>query len=151
MRAEYKKISQLLHENSHRRISSVWHETVGDTYDIIKALSLCSSKSLARSQAEHRKWDWDLPVHVLWDIYANQDGKCAVTGVKLSHLKGTQRHKNPWAISIDRIDSDLGYIPQNVRLVCHWYNNAKNTWDDQVCLEAFNHWKKAERKNGKSN
>jgi transcription initiation factor TFIIIB Brf1 subunit/transcription initiation factor TFIIB len=62
----------------------------------------------------------DLPF--LIDLYHQQDGKCAITGVHMQHAYGIN------AISIDRIDSLKGYSPDNVHFVCQWVNNAKNKY-----------------------
>lgn len=108
-------------------------------YAIFDCLDRLDSRSYRRSE----KLDLEMTVHTmdLWEMWHRQDGKCAVTGIPLSIENGTTRHKNPWKVSIDRIDSDKGYNKDNVRLVTHWYNNAKNTWDDETCLTALKQWR----------
>jgi hypothetical protein len=112
-----------------------------EDYEVLKALGRKCNSSAARAGARHRQWDWDLRMWILWRMWRKQDGKCAVTGMPMSPAKGTWSIKNPWAISIDRIDHNEGYTIGNTRLVTHWYNNAKNTWTDEICTEAFNHWR----------
>lgn len=41
----------------------------------------------------------------------------------------------PWVAHIDRIDSAIGYIPENCRLVCACYNIAKKHWTDKDVLK----------------
>ena len=55
-----------------------------------------------------------------------QSDKCAVTGAafKISGVGG------PLVPSFDRIDPKKGYTKTNTRLVCQWYNIAKQDWDD---------------------
>ena len=40
--------------------------------------------------------------------------------------------KNPYSCSIDRINNDQGYIPGNIRLLTHWANNAKSTYNHSI-------------------
>lgn len=61
-----------------------------------------------------------IDIDYVMDLYKNQDGKCAVTGLFM-----TTKFNDHFAISIDRIDSDFGYIPGNVQLVCQAVNFAK--------------------------
>lgn len=60
-------------------------------------------------------------IHSLWD---RQGGKCAVTGMPMTHERGNGRK---WTnASLDRIDSSVGYTEENVRLVCVAINLMKN-------------------------
>lgn len=42
---------------------------------------------------------------------------------------------NPWAPSVDRLDSARGYVPDNVQLVCWIYNQCKGQWPDDVVAQ----------------
>ena len=44
-------------------------------------------------------------------------------------------------ISLDRIDSDLGYTIDNVQLVCKWINLAKNTASNEQILAVLREFK----------
>ncbi len=52
-------------------------------------------------------------------------GKCALTGLKMTF------NKSLLAISVDRINNEEGYIPNNIQLVCRWVNLAKNSGSNQ--------------------
>lgn len=54
------------------------------------------------------------------ELYRIQDGKCAVTGLKLS-----LQQNDPFVLSPDRIDNNQGYIEKNVRLTCWWVNKMR--------------------------
>ena len=56
---------------------------------------------------------------------------CSVTGVP---LRWTDIPFDPWRPSIDRINSNKGYVHGNVRLVCTMYNLAKHRWTDEEVL-----------------
>lgn len=109
-------------------------------YKILQAISRLSNRSYHRANNEKRKWKWDLFPYVLYSIWIKQNGLCAVTGMPLETTQGNKFLRNPWAASIDRLNSNRGYVKNNIRLVVHWYNNAKNTWDDKICLEAVHSW-----------
>ncbi|NBR62689.1 MAG: hypothetical protein EBT86_13920 [Actinobacteria bacterium] len=68
-------------------------------------------------------------------MYLDQKGRCSITGMIMSPNIGDY-DKNPYVISIDRIDSNEGYERGNVRLCCHWANNSKNVWS-QSMLDEF--------------
>jgi hypothetical protein len=57
-------------------------------------------------------------------------GRCEVTGLPFDLAAGAGL--NPWAPSIDRIDSTKGYTPDNVQVVVSAYNIAKGPWSDDV-------------------
>lgn len=71
----------------------------------------------------------DLPY--LLDIYAVQNGICAVTGIPM-HIT---TEESDLSVSPDRIDNTKGYIKGNVRLVCARANLMRSTLDD-----AHFHW-----------
>lgn len=50
---------------------------------------------------------------------------CAISGLPMSADTGS-----PWIVSIDRINSRLGYIPGNIQLVCWAVNRAKGDLDN---------------------
>lgn len=43
--------------------------------------------------------------------------------------------RDPWRVSLDRIDNSKGYIPGNVQLVCAIYNVAKNVYTDDILMD----------------
>ena len=72
---------------------------------------------------------------------------CVVTGLPFSLRRVGTRQSMPFSPSIDRIESDKGYVEGNVRVVCLAANYALNEWGDAVfahLLEAY-----AARKNAR--
>ena len=70
---------------------------------------------------------------VLKEMWDRQDGKCAVTGVQLTHIQG--KGYRIWTnVTVDRIDPDNGYVRDNIRLVCRAVNymKAAMTDDDMI-------------------
>lgn len=57
-------------------------------------------------------------------LWKKQDGKCAITGIGMTHAMG--QGSTQTNVSIDRIDSSIGYETGNVQLVCKAVNTIKN-------------------------
>lgn len=66
----------------------------------------------------------DIEVDDLLQLWAAQDGKCAMTEWPMTMTLGRGRCETN--VSIDRVNSDLGYIRGNVQLVCRCVNIAKS-------------------------
>lgn len=118
-----------------------------DWCDVLKAINSCLSSS--KERAKQFNWSYNLTLRYMADLYIEQLGKCPITGEVMSPYRGDWNQKNPYKISIDRIDSSKGYVKGNVILVTHWANNAKNTWPSEI-LESFiiNSYKQL-KKNGR--
>jgi hypothetical protein len=67
----------------------------------------------------------------LVELYLEQNGRCALTGVIMQCESGTLYDKGMLNISIDRINNKQGYVVGNIRLLTHWANNAKSTYSDE--------------------
>lgn len=61
-------------------------------------------------------------------LYEEQGGLCAVSGLKMTWMKGKIILTS---MSIDRIDSSKGYTRDNVRLICHGGNRMKGDATDE--------------------
>lgn len=62
----------------------------------------------------------------LWDVC---QGCCMITKIPMEHKPNTLK-----TVSIDRIDSDKGYIPNNIQLVCKFINLGKFTHSNEEVL-----------------
>ena len=67
-----------------------------------------------------------IDITYLRELYKTQNGRCALTGLGMTH-----KFHDLKSISVDRIQSNLGYISGNVQLVCRWVNLAKNTHSNE--------------------
>jgi hypothetical protein len=65
----------------------------------------------------------------LWDLWEQQGGLCALSQLPMMH-----QFNNLCSISVDRIDSEQGYIEGNVQLVCKWVNLAKQRHSNEEFL-----------------
>ncbi len=77
-------------------------------------------QSLLQKKAKDRQL---LDIDFLVDLWEKQNGLCAITKTPMTHLRGHGRVQTN--VSIDRIDSTIGYERQNVQLVCHIVNLMK--------------------------
>ena len=67
-----------------------------------------------------RKLPFELTREFLIELYHQQKGLCAISQMPMKH-----KWNDLCSISVDRVDSDLGYVRGNVQLVCKWVNLAK--------------------------
>lgn len=86
---------------------------------------------LARSRAKYKKLSFDLDKNYLEKMYLSQNKKCALTKINFAFEK-VETSKRPFAPSVDRIDSKLGYLKGNIRLVCIVVNISLNEFGDTV-------------------
>jgi hypothetical protein len=87
--------------------------------------------SSARQRAKKRGTVVELTAHNVVELL--RPGVCSVTGIPWQ-AEGFLRH-DPWAPSLDRIDSERGYVHGNVRVVVWAYNQAKSDWPEEVFHE----------------
>lgn len=72
---------------------------------------------------------FDLTVESLRNVWVAQRGRCALTGLQFHDERHVEAQvKEPFAPSLDRIDSSRGYVEGNVQIVCSAANFAKGQW-----------------------
>jgi hypothetical protein len=93
-----------------------------------------------KARAKRMNREYDLTEEYVLELLKQQNGICAATGLALKpSAQRTVQDKDPFTISIDRIDSNKGYIIGNVQLVCSIYNGAKNSFTfEQVAIMCKN-------------
>jgi len=70
------------------------------------------------SRAKQRKKEFNLTLHDFYNQWQQQKGRCPYTGWVLKLPKANERlPKTPDRASLDRIDSSLGYTPNNIQFV----------------------------------
>jgi len=62
----------------------------------------------------------DITLNFLKELYVNQQGKCAYSGLQL--LLPSDNNTD-WIISLERINTSIGYITTNVCLICREFNS----------------------------
>jgi len=90
-------------------------------------------------KSRNRKHETNLDLAYLRDLWESQEGRCALSGIKMTLSSGTAEHDartgDPWKPSLDRIDSAKGYIRGNVRFVVLIANLAKSRFTDEELIE----------------
>lgn len=61
-------------------------------------------------------------------------GSCPLSGYKFRYTYGAY---DPYAPSIDRIDSDKGYVPGNIRVICYILNVGMNQFGFDVAADVW--------------
>ena len=74
---------------------------------------------------------WEIEVEDLLNVWDEQQGRCALTGLLMTYHKDGQGKKDLNA-SIDRIDPQVWYIPSNIQLVCSRVNILKHSLSEDL-------------------
>lgn len=107
-------------------------------YKGIGGFSKTHYNSLKRN-ARIRNFVWDVSMTDLWNLWIKQNGKCALTGVDLVLEAALLNQRVNWSIvtaSLDRINSKIGYVIDNIQWVHKIVNKLKNSFSESEFL----HW-----------
>lgn len=100
-------------------------------------------QSAAKRRAAAAGRDFSLPKDWAADQYLRQSGRCALSGVKMRLARGLM---DPFCPTIDRIDSQQGYTPENCQIIALQVNLAKNNLTEtafvQMCRSVASHVRK---------
>jgi hypothetical protein len=125
-----------------QKIAAEIEAGLGPSHDAA-ALSRIGSRAyaqamLTRLQAGHKLGKPRRACHLTLDflhtLLIASEGRCAVSGLPLSFERPRAAKRNPWAPSLDRINSRRPYEPGNVRIVCAAANLAMQDWGYGVLL-----------------
>lgn len=88
--------------------------------------------------ARDRGLIWSVTKDDLDNLYEKQNGLCALTGQLMS-----RQSNDPCKCSLDRIDSALGYTPDNIQFVCAAVNRMKWAYSQDffvdICHQVASH------------
>jgi hypothetical protein len=91
---------------------------------------------LCRKNVRLKKFDFDLDLPYLKTLWEKQKGICPYSKVPMLLFPTLHKTKfKPTAASLDRIDSNRGYVKGNVEFVCLSINYAKNRFDRNEFIE----------------
>lgn len=82
--------------------------------------------------AKRRGISYEVDAKNLWDQFLRQDKKCAITGVELTF--GRNKHSETTA-SLDRINSQMGYVVGNIQWIHKDLNKMKMDMDQNKFIE----------------
>lgn len=108
------------------------HETrISKSYESYLRNVYTQSMSAVKAGKRNRDLPWEITPEDLVKLWKKQDGRCAISGVFLTHHKDGTGKKEHNA-SIDRINGDKGYTVHNVQLVCYRINIMKHTLSEDM-------------------
>lgn len=86
----------------------------------------------ARERALKIGCDIDIDKNYLMSLWDKQNGRCAITALKMTFIFGKGRTNTN--VSVDRIIPELGYVKGNIQLVCMIVNQMKSnlTMDELI-------------------
>lgn len=94
--------------------------------------------STARDRARQKQLPFDLDEHrrsIKDRVYA---GRCELTGLSLDlKARNAAAGNSP---SIDRIKPELGYVYDNIRIICHALNVALGSWGEDQTAALMQAW-----------
>lgn len=85
-----------------------------------------------KSNAELRNIEWSVSFDYLAKLLIDQDFRCALSGIPISAMEVNNN------ASLDRIDSTLGYIENNVQWVTSKVNMMKQQYTQEEFIEVCN-------------
>ena len=86
-------------------------------------------------RAKYRNHEFNLTLDDLFEQWNKQNGLCAYTGVKLIHPIRIKDETLIYLASLDRVDSNVGYVTGNIQFISAAANMAKNKMTHEEMLE----------------
>lgn len=77
-----------------------------------------------KDRAKKLNLEIDIDIDYLKELWNKQEGKCALSKINMTNISNKGRILTN--LSIDRIDSKLGYIKNNIQFVCMAVNQMKS-------------------------
>jgi hypothetical protein len=86
-----------------------------------------------KNNAKTRKLKFEISIEDAWEIYIKQNKKCVITGIDLTFATSSNSHDGN--ASLDRIDSNVGYIKNNLQWVHKTINYIKRDLSDDEFID----------------
>lgn len=121
----YEENKEKIGEAKHKR----WHESIKPRIE--SDLRLFFKQRMKDSiKKRKKKHECTITINDLVELYEKQNGRCAITNIEMTTIFNTHT-----TISVDRIESSVGYIPGNIQLVCVAINLAKHHLSQESIIE----------------
>jgi hypothetical protein len=90
-----------------------------------------------RKGAENRNIKFNISIEEAWNVFLQQDGKCALTNLSLTFAGARDKAKGIaiQTASLDRIDPNKPYIKDNIQWVHKDINKMKNNLSQERLIE----------------
>lgn len=121
---------KICHQTSDKnsKFSSHWYTSRFDeeTLKLFSTLkNLCTKAKL-----RNKEFDPEVTWETLFELWEKQNGECTYSGLPLS-----TEANHPHKVSLDRIDSDNGYVADNLQLVSASVNRMKQEFDEEFFVD----------------
>ena len=83
-----------------------------------------------KRNAIKRNIEFNITIEYLWGLFIEQNKKCKLSGLNLEFSE-IRKNKTKQTASIDRINSDIGYVEGNIQWVHKQINIMKNKLSDE--------------------
>ena len=117
-------------------INSAWRGAEGSDMNGWKA-AIKAMLDQQRYHAKARGIPHKLKPEEVFDLLVDAGFRCTVSGIEVAPPrkgKDESGQRDPWKMSVDRIDTRHGYTIDNVRIVCLAANLAMNEWGYDTML-----------------
>lgn len=101
-------------------------------YKDLSGKKVCAIKN----SAKERNLDFNITKEQIWEIYERQDRKCAYTGLPVTFDRYDELNSTA---SVDRIDNDIGYVPENIQIVHKGINMLRNGTTHEAFIYVLKH------------
>ncbi len=102
--------------------------TPGNTWQCV------ATKLIKRAQRGAKKREIEFAITQADILPLLKPGACPLSGYKFRYTYGAY---DPYAPSIDRIDSNKGYVPGNIRVICYILNVGMNQFGFDVAADIW--------------
>lgn len=92
--------------------------------------------SSLKRQAKLRNLEFDISLEYIWELFIKQNRRCSVSNLEIGFALSKKEYLNgKTTASLDRINSKLGYIKDNIQWVHKWINLMKSDFEQQEFVE----------------
>jgi len=88
---------------------------------------------IIKKRAEKRGYTIGITIEYAWNLYVKQNHKCALSGLPIKFAISNKKSSETTA-SLDRINSNIGYVEGNVQWVHKHVNIMKNIFDQNYFI-----------------
>ena len=100
---------------------------------LARALTNSLRRAVSRKKLQSIPDRHTLTLQSVKDMWVRQGGRCAISGVPMTARRGSGMSAD--MLTLDRVDSSLGYTPQNTQLCTHACNLCKSDMLQQDFLQ----------------
>jgi len=131
--------TQLMRRSPSKTEISNWNRRQEDFLDVREILSFLAGNLRRAENRGKESQQIEVDLDYVYNVGASQDFFCALTGDKLEFTRGGQmwlgKWCNPMSCTIDRIDSNKGYIKGNIQLITWEANCLKQHMGNDLFIE----------------